>query len=157
MLKKDVFIIYTSKWEKENMYCFVSSRKKEGEKRSEFTFSGNNPFPCFNMESTYVYVSEWLSKNGWIKSGSITVEYDNIVTNTETGEVVNSDTVVYRTRVVEKTASQETISDLIKAGRRVDAIKLYRRATECSLSEAVDHINSVMEDLGIRGKVVGER
>jgi hypothetical protein len=157
MLKKDVFIIYTSKWEKENMYCFVSSRKKEGEKRSEFTFYGRSPFPCFNMESTFTLVSEWLSKNGWIKSGSSTVEYDNIVTNTETGEVVNSDTVVYRTRVVEKTVSQETISDLIKAGRRVDAIKLYRRATECSLKEAVDHINSVMEDLGLRGKVVGER
>ena len=90
-----VTIIYESTWTKGNRVCRVYSRKKGDEKKSFFWFAGDNPFPCFNMSSTFVCVSKWLAENGWQREINSRTTYINDVINDETGELIDHSTVVY--------------------------------------------------------------
>lgn len=105
-MKRENKIIITSVWKNANGYiCHVTSEKRivhkeewpRPDNKGKFTFSGYNPFPCYEMISTFESVSAWLKANGWTQmiGGNQTIFYD--VINSITGEIIaeTTETKIY--------------------------------------------------------------
>lgn len=149
MRKREVSVVFVSRWSKENEICTVHSKRKEGDKTARFWFTGYNPFPCFYMMSTYTCVSGWLEGNGWKKDNFQRVSYTTDIIDDATGEILEHNCSVYNTRVIREKAEEKTIPELIKAGRKVSAVKAYKGLTGCSLREAVVYVDLEKERLGL--------
>lgn len=86
---RETLAIHVSWWEKGDKITKITSKYKNGSKAGTFYFQIYNPFPCFNMMSTYHVVSGWLKANGW-KQREVTIKkYITDEISDETGEILN--------------------------------------------------------------------
>lgn len=54
-------------------------------------------------------------------------------------------------------ANLDSVEALLRAGRKLEAVKLYRDITGAGLKEAKDHIDAMSDELAVREKSWGKR
>jgi len=151
-MKKE-YMYATSAWKKDGNICNVHTTKEIcGKRIADISFTGTNPFPCYSMKSTYGVVAEWLKENGWTKTETerITRVVDQV--DDTTGEVTSHSSRTTETKVVNVMPTpepQKSIPELLKEGKFVASVKLYRNTMGCGLLEAkcaVERMRDQMEE-----------
>ena len=93
-MNKPSTLLIESTWKKGNKRCKVRSTREfvSGclNMISEISFAGDNPFPCYQMTSTFNVLAAWMLENGWTKEpGGQTITYYDVIDD-NTGEVITT-------------------------------------------------------------------
>ena len=86
--KKACTVVMDSVWTKGNKCCRVISERDIINsclnKISKISFTGDNPFPCYQMTSTFNVLAAWMIDNGWKREPGMrtTIYYEVIDSNT---------------------------------------------------------------------------
>lgn len=132
--KKDITTTIMSIWQKEDKICRIQSTQ-EGNGTPIFVFRGYNPFPCFNMKSTFTIINKWMKENGWERKpgGYKVVTIDEI--DPETGELLWHSSTRETYIPVEKPAEEKTFFVEVEANTKEEAAEVALKSPWHKLGE----------------------
>ena len=90
-IQRETDICIISVWEKDGKRCRIYSHRKRVNHPNTCSIrvTGDNPFPCYEMKTTFNVVRKWMEENGWKRNQWSRFTELVTETNSETGELIS--------------------------------------------------------------------